>query len=97
MREAEAEGSSGRTLGRVAKDIPAEDRDELLFVKAVRAPTQRRAGEIRKVADRQGLRMTAITPIGIEIAGGAMLAAGLGGLPQIGQRVVVPANEGHPG
>ena len=50
----------------------------------------------RPVTHRQRLRMAAIAPIGDQIADGAVFAPGFGGGAQIGQRIVMPANQRLP-
>ena len=83
-------------LGRILENIAAQNRHQESLVKGPFGPGYRRPHQEQWQADRQGLGMAAIAPFRVQVAGGAIAAAGLGGATQIDKRSVVPAEQRHP-
>ena len=97
MRPAKRERRLGRVAGRILENIAAQNWNQFCLVKGFGAPTQRRAGKAGEMTDGERLRVAAVAPIGDEITNGTVPAPGLGGGAQVGQCVVMPANQGLPG
>ncbi len=97
MRETEVIGSGGNFAGRIFVNIAAQDGEDGFVVQGFGVPGKSGSGSEERPAYGQGLRMTAIAPIGIEIADGAGFFAGPGGGTEIGKGVVVFADQCLPG
>src|SRR4051812_6492503 len=94
MRIAELLSRSGNRG--ISKYVTRQHRSYSFTTKALTAPTQARADGVWKIADRERLRMSAISPIGDEKSFRAMLQASSSSVLQIRFCVVEPADQRHP-
>src|SRR5258706_3504533 len=81
----------------IGEDIAIEHRHDTFQPKALSAPAHSGADGVGDIAYRQRLRMSAISPIGVEEPDGAMLVTDPRRLLQVALGIVVPADQGLPG
>jgi len=81
----------------IVKHIAAQNGNQLVFVQHFGIPRQRRAGDQHRPAYGQRLWMPAIAPVGDKITPRAKFFSRLGGGPQVGKRIVMPADQCLPG
>src|SRR5690348_4552706 len=96
MGKSQSMRSLANASGRILEYVPVGNRDEKRFVKTLGTPAHSSAQKIGQVTDSQRLRMTAITPIRIQVANRSMLLTNLRRKVQIWEAIVMASNQGHP-
>lgn len=82
--------------GWIIEEVPAHGGGMIGIGIALQAPAESGPGTVAQISDRQDLVMSAVAPVGIEIADGTMAVSVFGGILQVAKAVFGPAGEGTP-